>query len=53
MMAKLRLNRRQLLIFGSSSIAAAPMTGFANEAGTNIHVVKTRNVVAAMHGSKF
>ena len=40
MMAKLRLNRRQLLIFGSSSIAAAPMTGFANEAGTNIHVVK-------------
>ena len=40
MMAKLRLNRRQLLIFGSSSIAATPMTGFANEAGTNIHVVK-------------
>jgi len=40
MMAKLRLNRRQLLIFGSSSIAAAPMAGFANEAGTNIHVVK-------------
>jgi hypothetical protein len=40
MMAKLTLNRRQLLIFASSSIVAAPMTGLANEASTNIHVVK-------------
>jgi hypothetical protein len=37
---KIQLSRRQLLIFASSSIVAAPMTGFANEAGTNIHVVK-------------
>ena len=40
MMAKLTLNRRQLLLFASSSIVAAPLTGLANEAGTNIHVVK-------------
>ena len=37
---KIQLSRRQLLIFASSSIAAAPMIGFAYEAGTNIHVVK-------------
>ena len=37
---KTQLSRRQLLIFASSSIAAAPMIGFAYEAGTNIHVVK-------------
>ena len=37
---KIHLSRRQLLIFASSSIAAAPMIGFAYEAGTNIHVVK-------------
>ena len=40
MMAKLTLNRRQLLIFASSSIVAAPLSGLANDAGTNIHVVK-------------
>ena len=40
MMAKLTLSRRQLLLFASSSIVAAPLTGLANEAGTNIHVVK-------------
>ena len=40
MMAKLTLNRRQLLIFASSSIVAAPLSGLANEGGTNIHVVK-------------
>ena len=37
---KTQLSRRQLLIFASSSLAAAPMIGFAYEAGTNIHVVK-------------
>jgi hypothetical protein len=37
---KIQLSRRQLLIFASSSIVAAPLTGLANEAGTNIHVVK-------------
>jgi hypothetical protein len=37
---KIQLSRRQLLIFASSSIAAAPMIGVAYEAGTNIHVVK-------------
>ena len=36
----IQLSRRQLLIFASSSIAAAPLTGLANEASTNIHVVK-------------
>ena len=40
MMTKLTLNRRKLLIFASSSIVAAPLSGFAYEAGTNIHVVK-------------
>ena len=40
MYKKTQLGRRQLLIFASSSIAAAPMIGFAYEAGTNIHVVK-------------
>ena len=29
-----------MLIFASSSIVAAPLTGLANEASTNIHVVK-------------
>ena len=40
MMTKLTLNRRQLLIFASSLLIAAPLTGFANDAGTNIHMVK-------------
>ena len=40
MMTKLTLNRRQLLIFASCSIVAVPLSGLANEAGTNIHVVK-------------
>ena len=53
MMAKPTLNRRRLLIIASSSIVAAPLSGSANDANTNIHVVKNRNVVAAMHGSKF
>jgi hypothetical protein len=37
---KIQLSRRQLLIFASSTLVAAPLAGFANEAGTNIHVVK-------------
>ena len=39
-MAKLTLNRRQLLIIASSSIVAAPLSGLANNSDTNIHVVK-------------
>jgi hypothetical protein len=37
---KTQLSRRQLLILASSSIVAAPLSGLANDAGTNIHVVK-------------
>ena len=37
---KTQLSRRQLLIFASSSIVAAPLSGFAYDADTNIHVVK-------------
>ncbi|MDB3929862.1 DUF411 domain-containing protein [Paracoccaceae bacterium] len=37
---KIQLSRRQLLIFASSSIVAAPLSGLANDAGTHIHVVK-------------
>ena len=37
---KIQLSRRQLLIFASSSIFAAPLSGLANDADTNIHVVK-------------
>ena len=37
---KIQLSRRQLLIFASSSIVAAPLAGLANDADTNIHVVK-------------
>ena len=37
---KIQLSRRQLLIFASSTLIAAPLTSFANDAGTNIHVVK-------------
>jgi len=39
-MAKLTLNRRQFLIFASSTLIAAPLSGLANDAGANIHVVK-------------
>ena len=39
-MTKLTLNRRKLLIFASSTLIAAPLASFANDAGTNIHVVK-------------
>ena len=37
---KIQLSRRQLLLFASSSIVAAPLSGLANDADTNIHVVK-------------
>ena len=37
---KIHLSRRQLLIFASSTLVAAPLASFAYEAGTNIHVVK-------------
>ena len=37
---KIQLSRRQLLICASSSIVAAPLAGLANDADTNIHVVK-------------
>ena len=37
---KIHLSRRQLLIFASSSIVAAPLTGLADGTSTNIHVVK-------------
>ena len=37
---KTQLSRRQLLIFASSTLVAAPLTGLANDADTNIHVVK-------------
>ena len=37
---KIQLSRRKLLIFASSILIAAPLTGFANDTGTNIHVVK-------------
>jgi hypothetical protein len=40
MKKKIQLSRRQLLIFVSSSIVTAPLTGLANEAAKNIHVVK-------------
>ena len=39
-MAKLTLNRRQLLIFASSSIVAAPLSGSADTTTHDIHVVK-------------
>jgi hypothetical protein len=37
---KIHLSRRQLLIFASSSIAAAPLAGLADTANHDIHVVK-------------
>ena len=37
---KTQLSRRQLLIFASSTLVAAPLASFAYEVGTNIHVVK-------------
>jgi hypothetical protein len=37
---KIKLSRRQLLIFASSSIVAAPMTGLADGTSPDIHVVK-------------
>jgi len=40
MKKKIQLSRRQLLIFASSSIIAAPLSGLANDADTNIHVIK-------------
>ena len=39
-MAKLTLNRRQLLIFASSSIIAAPLVALADDTTNDIHVVK-------------
>ena len=39
-MAKLTLNQRRLLIIASSSIVATPLSGLANDADTNSHVVK-------------
>ena len=39
-MAKLTLNRRQLLIFASSSIAAAPLVALEDDTTNDIHVVK-------------
>jgi hypothetical protein len=40
MMAKLTLNRRQLLIFASTSIVAAPLAVLADSTTHDIHVVK-------------
>ena len=40
MMAKLTLNRRQLLIIASSSIVAAPLVALADTTTHDIHVVK-------------
>ena len=37
---KIQLSRRQLLIFTSSALFAAPLAVLADEAGTNIYVVK-------------
>ena len=40
MMAKLTLNQRQLLIFASSALVAAPLAALADGTTNAIHVVK-------------